>query len=276
MKRIVWLAGFVVALLLVEGFIVGAVVISPSARESISGASVRVGQAWAGDGETPGFAERVSTSAGDVYDEWIVPLWSVGEVTKGEAAFSKCITCHTDYADRRLFDDVYMNHPVHDAAGLSCDACHTDVAHPKPLPPEEEVCAGCHDEVNESGECRLCHSPGSLPHFYMLDLPRTGYVDCAICHLEDSFTPINDHHLSGAMGFDGSDLDECTACHSETACQQCHADEHPDDWLDIHGRGVAYQGQGKCQVCHTGSTCTACHASTSINPFQKKPLPTGG
>ena len=276
MKRLIWLVAVVMALLFIEGALVAAVVISPTAREDLTGVSASISNTWTGDDVTPGVAEWVSTGISGTYREWVTPLWSTGAVAVGEPVFSKCVSCHTDYGERRSFNTVYMNHPVHDELGLSCDTCHTDVAHPGPLPPEEKVCAGCHDEVSETGQCQLCHPPGSLAHFYLMDMPRSGYVDCNTCHLPGLFTSEGDHHLVGETVFDGSVPAECVDCHSATTCQQCHAEEHPDDWPSIHGAGVSHEGKGSCQVCHSGQTCSACHSDTATNPFQQKPLPTGG
>lgn len=276
MRRLVWFAAIVVVLLILEGALVVAVVFVPSTRESLTELSADAAVVWNGDGETPGVVARASTGVGNVYRSWVRPLWSVGEVPEGRPAFSKCVSCHDDYAALRLFTNVYMDHPAHEALGVVCDTCHTDVAHPNPLPPEERVCATCHTEVTETGECQTCHPPGSLAHFYLLDMPRDGYVDCNTCHIVDTFSGQLDHHLVSDRVFDGTVPADCIECHSKTACDTCHSAEHPDDWPTIHGQGVAREGQGKCQACHLGSSCSACHASTATNPFEKIPLPTGG
>jgi hypothetical protein len=166
---------------------------------------------------------------------------------------------------------LYMNHPAHADEGLRCADCHTDVAHPNPLPPQERICAECHTDVQTGGDCALCHTPGSLPHYAELGASRGTRVDCDTCHIPGSIGGQGSQHLIEDIPFDGNDHDLCLTCHQERSCDGCHSAQHPSDWIDTHPAGVGPRGPISCSGCHTLVFCAdACHAG--VRP---KPLPIG-
>jgi hypothetical protein len=245
-------------MILIEGIFVGAIFFNPDFRQQ-AGES---GAAWFGDDETEGYAGRLNEGIGSWFRNWVVPLWTTAEPEQTvEPAFAKCGSCHTDYSLQSKFGDLYMDHTAHEQIGLDCGTCHTDLAHPDPLPPLEDVCADCHEDVATGGDCTLCHAPASIPHYSIFGANRVGLVDCGTCHLPGTLTGSNPHPLVEDLAFDGNDHELCLTCHQERSCQQCHSAEHPPEWVDVHGASVGPRGPIECSTCHTLKFCAdACHA----------------
>jgi hypothetical protein len=271
----------IISLLLVgEAALVLMVFSSPTASESLSARLGEAQQSWQGTEDTPGYRERIGTALNDFARQQIATLWAAPKPDPTAPTFAKCITCHPDYPTRVRFNNVYMNHQLHEQEGMECQTCHTMVQHPNPTPPQEKVCAECHDQVNHKDGCDFCHFPGSLPHFYLLGYPRNEAVDCATC----PFTQSKPRDLVHAGSFLGDHKAECLSCHeyrgatdySKPACMDCHAENHPSDWLTTHGlaTSVAFQGNSQCTDCHPSATWCAAQCHPYKDPTPKYPMPT--
>jgi hypothetical protein len=263
------------ALLIAEAALVIFVFVSPSADEQLTDVATDLQRAWEGTDGQPGFRERAADRAGEVYDDWISPLYRNLDVPTVDPEFTACVECHEDYATQRRFG-VYMNHPLHAELGMTCVECHPTNPHPNPPRPREDMCAECHTEVDEKDECGYCHPPASLPHFYTLGAPKESVVQCEVCHPKDSFSG---QHPDPKVGgdFSGTNRTQCLECHEQTTCASCHLPAHPDGWISTHGQGTAFGGTTTCSNCHTITWCSdRCHAVTNIDPFQPRPLPSVG
>ena len=266
---------FVVLLLLAEAVLLTAVFVSPGLSGQLAQAVADAKTRWEGAPGSPGISDKIDESADRLYDKWITPLWSLGTSPRGNAEFTACVDCHNDYASRRRFSAVYMNHPLHAQVGVVCATCHTANAHPKPALPEEATCEECHQEVQQKGQCGLCHPPASLPHFYLLGEPRDTAVQCETCHRRGVYPTANDR-LVHVGRFSGSPDKACKSWHSTTTCRACHAEQHPADWVGTHG-ATGEEGATTCYECHTGNWCASrCHPYIpSIGDFSPQPLPRG-
>jgi hypothetical protein len=266
----------IVFLMLAEAALVVAVFVSPSAGNKLESVAASADRAWNGTEREIGLRTRTAQVAHRTYEEWITPLWKGPKPPPADPEFTQCVECHPDYARQRRFN-VYMNHPLHAEIGVACETCHPQNPHPNPPRPQEAVCADCHSEVQQQDSCGFCHPPGSLPHFYLLGAPRTAAVRCDVCHPTGTFETQATHPQIHEQTFDGSDKGTCLSCHPDSACDRCHATPHPSDWLQTHGRGVAYSGAGTCVACHPTDWCAArCHSVTQFNPFRPQPLPSVG
>jgi len=244
------------ALLVAEGVLVTAVLVSPSARVTVSAKLAGVTEVLAGSDDAPGLTSRVSGGASNFYRTWAQPLWSAPALPKAGSGFSKCVSCHKDYASPERAPMVRMDHPRHAQAGVDCATCHTSVDHPDPGIPEEKVCAGCHDETKSIKSCGFCHAPGSLPHFYLLGIPRDGAVDCATCHRPGEIAKGSGRSRLNAPAFTGKNRALCSKCHEKAVCEKCHSEKHPANWLANHGDGDS----APCLRCHRYEWCTErCH-----------------
>lgn len=219
-----------------------------------------------------------------------------------------CLECHDGI-------DTYDNSFNHESisfdmsgghAPLACLECHEiarTLAELKSLPGE---CIDCHrDDDVHAGElgqsCGTCHSPDDWTQFVMnhslTDYPLLGKhadVDCASCHVADSFsgTPASciDCHQQDDI-HNGVFGTTCTDCHTEagwelvsfdhtqsqaTNCSACHLVDRPSGHFP-----------GQCSACHTTDTwagaifihtfpinhkgakgvCSKCHPSNANPPY---------
>jgi hypothetical protein len=264
------LVAVVLTLLLIEGALVAAVFVSPTAAERLRTVVAAAEDLWTGTEERPGIRDRAAEAAANLYRDWIDPLWGERRPRRPSPEFAACVECHRDYASRRVFG-VYMNHPLHAELGLACEDCHPTNPHPNPPRPTEDMCADCHPEVRERDGCVSCHPPGSLPHFYLLGAPRDAVVACDVCHPTETFIGRATEPQLPPRDYSGADEELCLSCHEDATCQRCHAEPHPEDWIALHPN-AALEGAATCYACHAGAWCTdRCHA-----PTPPRPLPTPG
>ena len=273
--------GTVVVLIVLEAVVVATVVLVPDARLTLTQAASDTAAIWLGSEERQGNFEVFTGGFNDFYAGWLQPL--AGPPATGQAAddtFSECIACHSDYSSKTKFTTVLMDHPLHAELGVGCGECHTDIAHPLPLPPSETVCAGCHPETNpdnETRECALCHSPGTLTHYQEAGIRESSAVDCNTCHLPGSLGGTATHSLIQEHRFNGEDEAICMNCHQSADCGECHGVDHPDDWISEHGPDVLFGSTATCNNCHSGQWCAgACHDAGTLYGDRLLPLPSGG
>ena len=267
----------VFVVLVAEAALVVGVFVSPRTAATLRRAATAVDRGWNGAGGQPGFRTNAARWVSDGYRDWIEPLWSAPAPPPAGMQFSECVSCHADYAEKRKFSSVYMDHAQHAQIDVACATCHPQNTHPGPPRPAEAACETCHD-VTDRETCGSCHPPGSLPHFYLLGAPRGRSVECSVCHPSSSFfgklaTP----KISGV--FTGKDPSFCARCHAESSgkaptCTSCHQPPHPARWVSDHGYEAGEAGLNDCYTCHTGTWCgTRCHSVTPSNPTAKQPLP---
>lgn len=279
------MAVVIVLLLIAEGILVTVVSVSPGASEALSERVEGLKRAWEGEDGEPGIPDRFKASMRDFYDNQIRPLWAMPEPDSVEPTFAKCRACHEDFESKVRFTHVYMDHPVHEQAGVSCAVCHTQVAHPNPLRPSEATCQSCHEEeVTQKGKCDMCHPPGSLPHFFLLGAPRDRSIECTTCHTEATFTDRKGERLVRPALY-GQDPAKCLSCHQDSWCTNCHTkkrDEdgvpvspHPDSWSRSHGP-IGDLSTVECARCHFTVTTWCfyrCHGQTQWTSYPKQPMP---
>lgn len=270
----------VIALVVVEATIVGVVVLAPDARETLTETASDTAALWLGSETETGNFALLSDAATDFYQAWIRPVFAAPSRAGVASDFVECVGCHMGYASTTRFSTVLMDHPLHAGLGINCDFCHTDVAHPLPLPPSEAVCAGCHEETSaydDPSACAQCHPPGRLTHYQLAGIRESGAVDCNTCHLPGTLGGDGSGSLIGHHRFDGADSTICVECHEPTDCAACHSIDHPDDWITVHGPDVAFGSQATCNRCHSSQWCAgACHDAGTLFGNRLLPLPYGG
>jgi predicted CXXCH cytochrome family protein len=166
----------------------------------------------------------------------------------------ECLGCHTTGYDPKT--DTYQ------AAGVTCDACHSPVASNHPLAPAHmsrsaELCGECHRDT----EFEWANS-------------RHGQSDltCINCH---------DPHATSLRAEDASSL--CADCHGTRVAAFGHSN-HAKEGLtctDCHiTKTDAPLGMGNAQHSHTFqvdlNTCTKCHENEIHNPAAAMLVPPGG
>ena len=167
-------------------------------------------------------------------------------------------------------------------------AAHMDA----PALGETADCLACHDDHRrgrrEQLDCRDCHE-GDLDQADALYMRTTRMSDCVSCHEEkqvddggclgchkdiDETTAPRNHTLNWgrtsahgmASDFADSCQDanlECSLCHTEASCADCHQRtepvSHTSSW-SRRGHGFAAQmNPQNCATCHKEDSCIACH-----------------
>ena len=152
-----------------------------------------------------------------------------------------------------LGGDVIFAHDRHVTAGLECAACHvgmdtnTDVLS---LPRAEMAsCTSCHNERKLANECSTCHSE------IRSDVAPRGH---------DALWVRNHGGIVRAGHQDTAS--DCSLCHTESSCTQCHLSVMPQNHTDYwrrraHGISASLD-RTSCTTCHRDDSCVRCHSES--------------
>ncbi|MGD2122180.1 MAG: hypothetical protein PVJ76_10575 [Gemmatimonadota bacterium] len=187
-----------------------------------------------------------------------------------------CLGCHAPEA------------PGHLTASGSCQLCHvpvgssrlpSDAASSFPAPETHSSaefltghgplaadftadCSVCHDRSS----CLTCH--GGFAHLPDAILAIPGPVEGGPRGVETSRSGPGGFHPAGFATAHGAEAvagqPECTSCHSESNCLQCHdgvesSGFHPLNFMASHGP-EAYGRMSECTSCHNSEGfCRECH-----------------
>lgn len=130
-----------------------------------------------------------------------------------------------------------------------------------------ETCANCHARQS----CETCHSGASEPAVIakLPSRPSTGPAGVRITRvltMPPSHTAdwISNHASAASMG-----APNCSTCHTETFCSDCHAgaakpDFHPADFVTRHAT-EAFANENECASCHSREAfCRDCHTGLGM------------
>lgn len=157
-----------------------------------------------------------------------------------------------------LDDEVIFSHLGHvtygdQAAGeASCGACHTDIDTNEVVGPEQAV---------SMADCMDCHAEEAAPN------------ECADCHtyIDEDWEP-EDHRQDwefahggvARAALPGVVAEDCSVCHDQAECVDCHQDEAPRDHTNHfrrRGHGLfSMMDRQRCEACHQPDSCDRCHA----------------
>ena len=116
-----------------------------------------------------------------------------------------------------------------------------------------------------SGEtCLVCHGNGATDHF------EVGVNPCETCHYDPApgHTPgWKTQHSTAAA----AQLPNCTSCHKETYCVDCHDgpvnpdfEYHPANFVMRHG-AESWASPMECSECHSREVfCRDCHSNQGV------------
>jgi hypothetical protein len=182
-----------------------------------------------------------------------------------------CGMCHSNVEEPaavpRVKDyNTKFSHEKHLGAKLECSSCHSGI--------ENRTAAGIPTDLPKMNDCMNCHSSKSVSN------------DCQTCHNADenlmpaSHTPnfVHTHSDLAKSGAKEMSMDmNCSTCHSDNFCQECHEGEnldnttHPMNFAFTH----ALQAEGKekeCSSCHTDRQfCNSCHREYQVLPHNHTP-----
>jgi len=176
-----------------------------------------------------------------------------------------CGMCHTDTRNINRLPRIQdynkkFSHSFHLAKDLQCKTCHQNVVNKtKVLPvilPKMQACLDCHSNRQVSVSCKTCHLPGEKLR--------------PVSHGQDF---IHNHGLIAALdGKDPINAQNCTNCHKENYCQNCHEGDnidyriHPQNFSYTHALSSMLK-ERECATCHQDrSFCANCHLENHVLP----------
>lgn len=178
---------------------------------------------------------------------------------------SQCRRCHPDFETRPLFGVVYSPHDTHACEGIPCSRCHAAVGPRRDVAPLMSGCSRCHAQTRDgSGQCGVCHPPGSLFHGARYSGSRAIGQRCVVCHPPAALQGNARRHIG--MPVLGSDIVTCSSCHRDAFCGRCHPPSHGSAIARSHPAQLRSRSlvQLECYGCHDPSWCAErCHASTA-------------
>lgn len=149
-----------------------------------------------------------------------------------------------------LLDDVAFSHQQHVAAEVECGSCHVGIEESERISSLEPVtmadCMDCHAGQNVANDCSTCHeaidtewAPESHAHSWMK------------------------FHGQAVRKDSGAPADDCSLCHGESTCNQCHFEQPPEghtNFFRLRGHAVlARLDRRSCATCHRTDICSRCH-----------------
>lgn len=211
---------------------------------------------------------------------------------------AKCTQCHV--MDKRRVTPsagIVIDHAAHEAAGITCAACHNRVAHPetgiklevKGNAPKKDfmsmtACYRCHSlgerwasEYRASGQCSVCHTAGFdlIPPSHDAEgwYTERGASAGHAAAFKKAAEAAASTEASGSAGAQAlvrvppvAAVNECYTCHLAAFCTNCHGTEvpHPDGFKTAHGKQFTTANAPGCAKCHnkTGAQSNDRYACT--------------
>lgn len=153
----------------------------------------------------------------------------------------------------RLDPEIVFSHRQHATKPIECAECHRGIAQ------NDVVDAGL---ALRMADCQSCHQQQSVAN------------ECATCHrmLDVGVMP-NSHlfqwkllHGQAVRAHGTATVDNCSLCHTESSCRDCHQVELPENHTNYfrrRGHGiVARMDRQNCAACHRSDSCDTCHQHT--------------
>ncbi len=170
----------------------------------------------------------------------------------------ECTVCHKDpdnaIAYPRITEYIAkFSHAEHSGEDFTCENCHKGVAKSSDITekhlPSMEKCVECHVVTSDADYCYICHEKG------------------------ENLIPA-DHHLAWRQdhGIVAQTEENCSACHTENSCLECHEGDnldhkvHPLGYVNTHGI-FARANKENCYTCHEElAFCVECHQTRGVTP----------
>lgn len=177
--------------------------------------------------------------------------------TSASVSSTACLSCHRDIYETTLTSErgIKVSHKEILEAGQPCTACHEGTGHaPGSYDRGMSPCITCHDNVEVSAACELCHAERQSAKFVIDD--ETGKIV--------GTGDLNYPYVRAAVR-------ECDGCHDLAGeCDPCHGGfrmPHTEEFMDIgHAREAAFEKKDRCWRCHNVWTDCAnpCHSGFRV------------
>jgi len=188
-----------------------------------------------------------------------------------------CKGCHGDIMDAKVTGEqpVTLHKPLADGACFDCHKLHDAPAAGFLVSPQETLCAGCHESIEErsshltkhdpfaKGNCSSCHATHAAAETHMLK--KENDTLCKTCHRIGTDEMTQKH---GGIKLSG---ENCATCHDPHSTQKAasaliYAKLHPPyedgDCAACHADdGSVQSGNGICFDCHDEDDFSALHVA---------------
>ncbi len=220
-----------------------------------------------------------------MYPQALIGAESTRTAVRTSAA--ACAQCHQSTMKATTPQSVRGLRILHSACAVSqgsCDPCHPTTGHGTEsraaLTTTMSDCIRCHRERSVSEECGTCHQDGRdsselrvkpVTHTRTWNtLHGMGELDqCSLCHAQKFCTECHEVVVPHPAEF-GREHGEaalesrkvCSTCHRQVFCDSCHGVPmpHPAAYLQKHSKATTTTADPKCIRCHSGQDCDRCHA----------------
>lgn len=222
--------------------------------------------------------------------------------TQSADAAAGCAMCHPGYRPKSLPADVrethlakpwpaavawptaalVFGHRPHLDRGAGCGDCHAGVEASsdagQSFLPSAATCIGCHDKrgaaaLGGTARCATCHPAGPDGRLVTALASGAGRPEGGLLVPRGGHGGI-DHRGDLVRGHGAAakaDAAGCAACHTESSCEKCHADQvkplaiHAFDFVRLHGIEAKRSPDG-CESCHRAQTfCLDCHVRSGVS-----------
>jgi hypothetical protein len=154
----------------------------------------------------------------------------------------------------RVSDEVIFSHLLHVEALGDCAACHAEIIDGSAVEPAAALlmadCTDCHAALGVASDCATCHlveRADRAPASHSLGWTR-------------------EHGPTVRARLEGT-RNDCSICHTEASCNECHQIMPPRNHTTAFRRGLhgihASMERQSCDACHQPATCDACHQTTA-------------
>ena len=152
-----------------------------------------------------------------------------------------------------LSDELVFSHLTHVQADVACAECHRGIEQSDrvgaDLAVDMAACVRCHQEREQPAECATCHREVDQqwkPPGHLIGWERA--------------------HGRASRTCADNMATECSLCHDERTCADCHLVTEPRD----HGQAFRTRTHGfhaamdrtRCATCHEPDSCDLCHQET--------------
>jgi len=204
--------------------------------------------------------------------------------TAGMPTLENCNDCHEDIDKKKAPELGIANlfeNGVFKAARVTAIPAEVIFSHQKHTVDHKVACNECHKGIPENTaitkeqrismkDCIACHATTAKTA-----TTRRESDGCATCHttIREGTRPVTHEqnwirfHGQKAKDGDQTGLNQCSLCHTESSCNNCHNTQAPANhthyWRERGHGATASLDRDACTTCHKSDTCESCHKTTA-------------
>ncbi len=189
----------------------------------------------------------------NLFDPNRIPMSGCMKCHNGAKATSACNACHEDKDPpaSHKSKDFTVNHGFLAVDNVAaCNKCHQyDTTLQMQYKPKDKSWNEVQSFARKTDFCIDCHRTRPQTHgaLYTVKHGPAAKQDvnrCLTCHNQDEKGKVPEKPAT------------------QVTCAQCHYNQHPADFLQMHPTQLDKNNQSKCFTCHDAGSCNDCHNKT--------------